>query len=369
MELIKQLEPVLDAVDSSAIAVENGTITYMNSTALARYGELRDRDFSAEFCLPPDSEPAPNGLFTVFFRSRALLFSRVCYEGGLTVYLDTRPLEDQVLGLTTEQFAKLEGALAVTMTASKYLNLELDDSGQLHELLDGEERDPQKHIRTIHHGMAQIRRLIQNRSMVSVMERGQLPMLPLIIDTGKVCAELCGTLGLFTHRRGLKLGFTDLTTGPAYIRCQRNMFETMLLNLLVNSFEHMAEGGRVELTLRTMGRNVLVSVDDDGEGIGTEPMEKAAAGGPSGECTGLRLVNCSARLLGGSFLIEGRSGQGTRARLVLPVVENCTREELRQSEELSRSVGSGSGLSGMDLILTQLADWLDTDDYDYRLMD
>ena len=135
MELIKQLEPVLDAVDSSAIAVENGTITYMNSTALARYGELRGRDFSAEFCLPPDSEPAPNGLFTVFFRSRALLFSRVCYEGGLTVYLDTRPLEDQVLGLTTEQFAKLEGALAVTMTASKYLNLELDDSGQLHELL------------------------------------------------------------------------------------------------------------------------------------------------------------------------------------------------------------------------------------------
>jgi len=96
-----------------------------------------------------------------------------------------------------------------------------------------------------------------------------------------------------------------------------------ILNLVLNSFEAMPEGGSVSLALRTRDDQVVVEVHDTGPGIPEEDLDRvfefAFSSREGGHGLGLAMVHqCIVEEHGGRVDLQSRPGEGTRVRLVLP---------------------------------------------------
>lgn len=99
-----------------------------------------------------------------------------------------------------------------------------------------------------------------------------------------------------------------------------------LINLIMNASQAMASiggGGRITINLSTSGGTVLISVSDDGPGMGPDVLKKAGTlfftTRPDG--TGLGLAQCR-RLIGdagGKFELRSSEGAGCEATVSLPV--------------------------------------------------
>jgi two-component system sensor histidine kinase KdpD len=66
---------------------------------------------------------------------------------------------------------------------------------------------------------------------------------------------------------------TSLARDLPYVRCDANLLEQVLFNLLDNAQKYGA-GGRVIVHARPEGANVLVSVTDEGPGIKPTDLER-----------------------------------------------------------------------------------------------
>ena len=118
----------------------------------------------------------------------------------------------------------------------------------------------------------------------------------------------------------------------------------------------------MEVSVSQLGSRVILSVDDNGEGMSSEQLARLFTGGASGAGLGLRLVRDIAQLHGGAFIIEGREGLGASARVMFPT-DNAPRSTI------FRSPGPGGRHGGMNSALIQLSAWLSAGDYDPRLLD
>jgi signal transduction histidine kinase len=120
----------------------------------------------------------------------------------------------------------------------------------------------------------------------------------------------------------------DLGEGLTPVRVSRQDLQHIVLNLVSNSVEAMAEsGGRVTVSTRAEDGRALLLVADDGPGIRPDLLEKVQEpffstkhGG-----TGLGLAICRALAWqnGGRLDIESRPGQGTRVTVELRLVDGA----------------------------------------------
>jgi two-component system NtrC family sensor kinase len=102
--------------------------------------------------------------------------------------------------------------------------------------------------------------------------------------------------------------------------------QRILINLLSNAIESIPVGrkGRVEVTARIDGPNVIVMIEDDGAGMGTDVLRRAfdpffttkAVGRGSG--LGLPITRGLVEGIGGQIWLESEPGKGTRAVVEFP---------------------------------------------------
>jgi signal transduction histidine kinase len=96
-----------------------------------------------------------------------------------------------------------------------------------------------------------------------------------------------------------------------------------LLNLLRNAREAMPNGGRIDVTARAEGMNVVVSVEDRGGGIPDEIRARVFDPffSTKGEGTGLGLAITRqiVEAHGGTIACQARNGGGTSFRIALPI--------------------------------------------------
>jgi signal transduction histidine kinase len=99
--------------------------------------------------------------------------------------------------------------------------------------------------------------------------------------------------------------------------------EQAVLNLCVNAVEAMGEGGRLTITTRLAGSEVLVDVRDTGSGIAPENLERVfkpfVSTKPLGTGLGLPLVARVVAAHEGRITVESQVGQGTTFHIRLPV--------------------------------------------------
>lgn len=118
-----------------------------------------------------------------------------------------------------------------------------------------------------------------------------------------------------------------------------NQLELALLNLAVNARDAMPAGGSIIIAAReenvgtghmsalAVGRYLVLSVADTGEGMDQETLEKAmepfftTKGVGKGTGLGLSMVHGMAEQSGGRLILKSILGEGTTAEIWLPIVE------------------------------------------------
>jgi len=109
---------------------------------------------------------------------------------------------------------------------------------------------------------------------------------------------------------------------PAF-KADREYLRQMLLNLILNGFQAMPEGGTLTLEAKTSNRNILISVADTGNGIASENLARIfdpyfttkARGSGLGLAIARRIVEAH----GGTITVFSEAGRGCRFEIVLPI--------------------------------------------------
>ncbi len=141
------------------------------------------------------------------------------------------------------------------------------------------------------------------------------------LDVTDLIDELINLVRPEAERTGVTIDHTHPSL-PSIVRCDRAMLRQGLLNLTVNAFQAMPEGGRIRIAVSHQKGWIQIDIEDDGPGMPPEVLERAFelyyTTKAEGSGIGLSMVFRIMQLHGGSIDIESTVGGGTRVRLKLP---------------------------------------------------
>ncbi|MBQ9015352.1 MAG: PAS domain-containing sensor histidine kinase [Firmicutes bacterium] len=111
---------------------------------------------------------------------------------------------------------------------------------------------------------------------------------------------------------------------PIHTYMARESFDMILLNLVNNAMDAIADGGRITVRLEKSGEAFVMSVEDTGEGIEEAVLEEIfnpffTTKGNEGTGLGLYIVYNETEKLDGEIDVSSRRGEGTTFRVRLPI--------------------------------------------------
>ncbi len=183
-------------------------------------------------------------------------------------------------------------------------------------------------LKAVHAEAERMSRMIDDLLMLARADSG----VPVVKDARPV--SLDGVL-LDVYQQGCMLarGSHRLELDvdePAVVRGDPDRLKQLALNLVTNALTHTPAGTIVRLGLRRDGRDVIVTVADNGPGIPAADREhifdrfyradKARARASGGTGLGLAIVRSIAQAHGGAVAVESAAGHGTRFEVRLPAV-------------------------------------------------
>lgn len=156
-------------------------------------------------------------------------------------------------------------------------------------------------------------------------DRYELDLVPL--DARDVADAALALVRIQAEEKSIQLTAT-LPQEPLNLVADERAFKQILVNLLGNAVKFTPEGGEIVLEASTQDAQLEVTVTDNGAGIA--PADLARLGKPFeqagntsqkalGTGLGLSLARSLAELHGGSLTLESTLGEGTTARLKLPL--------------------------------------------------
>jgi signal transduction histidine kinase len=111
------------------------------------------------------------------------------------------------------------------------------------------------------------------------------------------------------------------------IMADTDMLYQSFLNILINAMQSMPSGGNIVIDINANGKMITVNIDDEGEGIPDELLEKIwdpfFTTKKKGTGLGLGIVKNIIESHGGSILIANREEKGTRVTVELPVSQKA----------------------------------------------
>src|SRR6266568_1307192 len=129
-------------------------------------------------------------------------------------------------------------------------------------------------------------------------------------------------------KKNLKV-VVDLPPDAPVIRADGTRLQEVLYNLLDNALKYSRENGEIRLQAAGRGSEIVLSVSDNGIGIGKDDLpriferfyraDKARGRELGGTGLGLSIVKHIAQLHGGRVEAESELGRGTTIRVLLPL--------------------------------------------------
>lgn len=175
-------------------------------------------------------------------------------------------------------------------------------------------------LRGLQQNLFRINRTLQNLSVIHGARTNALPFHPQPLELCALLRDLIDAVRLNLPQPEIQLTLPE----SAPLLGSPELLEMLVLNLLINCFSHAEGCTRIRVTLRSVGEQLILSVNDDGCGIPSDQLHTVleryrysnslyAAGHGSG--FGLSAAREIARLHGGTLLLESREGVGTAVRV------------------------------------------------------
>lgn len=183
-----------------------------------------------------------------------------------------------------------------------------------------------ENLETLEEAADSLYALLENLLTWSRLQRGAIERHPEQIPLYEM-VDL--SVNLFTTNAEQKnIELQNNITDNLVIYADKQMFLTVIRNLISNALKFTEHGGEIRLTAHQQNGQVILAVADTGIGIPQEAIprlfridEKYYQNGTDGEeGTGLGLILCKdlVQLNGGSLAVESTVGQGTTFRVSFP---------------------------------------------------
>lgn len=227
-------------------------------------------------------------------------------------------LKNQFLGMAAHD---LRNPLHVISTYSEFL---LDD---LSSILDSEQVD---FLTTIHDQSQFMARLINDLLDVATIESGKLQLDLQPVDLIKLTENNLVRNRLIAARKKITL---LLETSPIHpLLLDPTKIEQVLDNLITNAIKFSPTGSKVTIRVQSTEKEVLLTVQDEGQGIPAEEVEKLfkpfqrtsvkSTAGEKSTGLGLAIVKRIIEEHGGKIWLKSQVGLGSTFFISLPIIES-----------------------------------------------
>jgi signal transduction histidine kinase len=239
-----------------------------------------------------------------------------------------REIQDKSRQLETANQHKSEFLANMSHELRTPLNAIIGFSEVLLERLFGEINDKQDdYLKDIHSSGRHLLTLINDILDLSKVEAGRMELELSTFDLSAAISNAMTLVRERAQRHGIVLG-QEVDPDLGELVADERKFKQILLNLLSNAVKFTPDGGRIDVSARADGDNVVVAVHDTG--IGIAPEDHAAVfeefrqvgrnytNKQEGTGLGLALTRKFVELHGGTIRVESQPGQGSTFTFTLP---------------------------------------------------
>jgi CheY-like chemotaxis protein/two-component sensor histidine kinase len=221
-------------------------------------------------------------------------------------------------------------------------------------ILSDSEEDRGWSRRVIAAQVENLSRMIDDLLDVSRITRGKIELRKQDLDLRHVVNSAVEAARPLIEERKHRL-LLDLVPEPLRVEGDPTRVEQILVNLLNNAAKYTESGGRITLSTRRDGRDVVIVVEDTGIGMPAELLDRAfdlfaqgdrtIARSEGGLGIGLTVVKSLVELHGGSVRGESRGiGKGSRFTVRLPLAAEQAAETGRGGRPVASSPAASSVL-------------------------
>jgi PAS domain S-box-containing protein len=171
-----------------------------------------------------------------------------------------------------------------------------------------------------------------SRLVESLLDLGQLESGKAVLHKapgtiGTIIVEAVEEILPVAEAKGHLLQFAFAPGDLPQISMDADMIRRVMINLLENAIKYTRSGGRITISARPQGEQVLISVADNGPGIPAGEQQHIfdkfsriqAEGRPKGLGLGLAFCRLAVEAHNGRIWVESQEGQGSSFHFTLPV--------------------------------------------------
>ena len=195
--------------------------------------------------------------------------------------------------------------------------------GNLEGMLDGVYPADETNLRAILDESNILSHLLEDLRILALAESGALQLKKEPTDLPPFLREVTGVFQSQAEAAGVSIT-VDAGGDLPLIEIDPGRMRQVLSNLLANDLRYSPAGGTIRMTCEHDGKNILLSVQDDGPGISPDDLEhvferfyKSTDSGGMG--LGLAIAKHLVEAHDGSISAENAPGRGTIFRILLPI--------------------------------------------------
>ena len=209
------------------------------------------------------------------------------------------------------------------------LNAIIGFSEVLLERLFGDINDKQDdYLKDIHSSGRHLLNLINDILDLSKVEAGRMELELSTFDLPTAIANAMTLIRERAQRHGIVIA-QDVAPELGDVVADERKFKQILLNLLSNAVKFTPDGGRIDVSAKSSGDNIVVAVHDTGIGIAPEDQEavfeefrqvgRDYTSKQEGTGLGLALTRRFVELHGGRISVHSEPGKGSTFTFTLPI--------------------------------------------------
>jgi two-component system sensor histidine kinase MtrB len=201
----------------------------------------------------------------------------------------------------------------------------------IHAARTGLPPDAQRAAVLLERELERFENLLEDLLEISRFDAGVVVLDPVEVDLAALLDEVIDALDPVAHGRHVEVTLrVDRSDGLPLVAADSRRLERVFSNLVKNAIEHTSEGAvRVDAARR--GEQVVVTVEDEGEGIPAEDVphifERFYRADPhrartlGGTGLGLAIALENVHLHGGTIDVTSTVGEGSTFTVILPAAE------------------------------------------------